>query len=114
VDRRVVKINENKLEIDIYFQPIVNLASKKVFGFEALARGFDIKNNSLIPPTVLFSSAKKAGNLVELDRCCKELAIRNSLITVYKRLSPFHKHRAELIDQGKAGTNWIKEAHYYG
>jgi EAL domain-containing protein (putative c-di-GMP-specific phosphodiesterase class I) len=54
VDRRVVKINGNKLGIDIYFQPIVNLASKKVFGFEALARGFDIKKKFAYTPECSF------------------------------------------------------------
>jgi EAL domain-containing protein (putative c-di-GMP-specific phosphodiesterase class I) len=114
--RRFFKINGNKLEIDIYFQPIVNLASKKVFGFEALARGFDIKNNSLIPPNVLFSSGKKAGILVELDRCCKELAIMKFVdYGLHKDYLLFINIEPELIDQGKAGTNWIKKkAHYYG
>ena len=113
--RKVVKINGNKLEIDIYFQPIVNVASKKVFGFEALARGFDIKNNSLIPPNVLFSSAKKAGILVELDRCCKELAIKKFAdYGLHKDHLLFINIEPEVIDQGKAGTNWIKKkAHYY-
>jgi EAL domain-containing protein (putative c-di-GMP-specific phosphodiesterase class I) len=116
VERRVVKINGNKLGIDIYFQPIVNLASKKVFGFEALARGFDIKKNSLIPPNVLFSTAKKADTLVELDRCCKELAIKKFVdYGLHKDHLLFINIEPEVIDQGKAGTNWIKKkAHYYG
>jgi len=115
VERRFFKINGNQLGIDIYFQPIVNLASKKVFGFEALARGFDIKNNSLIPPNVLFSSAKKAGILVELDRCCKELAIKKFAdYGLHKDYLLFINIEPEVIDQGKAGTNWIKKkAHYY-
>ena len=110
------KINGNKLGIDIYFQPIVNLASKKVFGFEALARGFDIKKNSLIPPNVLFSSAKKADILVELDRCCKELAIKKFVdYGLHKDHLLFINIEPEVIDQNKAGTSWIKKkAHYYG
>jgi len=114
--RKVVKINGNKLEIDIYFQPIVNLVSKKIFGFEALARGFDIKNNSLIPPGVLFSSAKKADILVELDRCCKELAIKKFVdYGLHKDYFLFINIEPGVIEQGKAGTNWIKKkAHYYG
>ncbi len=116
MDRRVVKINGNKLEIDIFFQPIVNLASKRVFGFEALARGFDVKKNSLIPPNDLFSSAKKAGILVELDRCCKELAIKKFVdYGLHKDHLLFINIEPEVIEQGKAGTNWIKKrAHYYG
>jgi EAL domain-containing protein (putative c-di-GMP-specific phosphodiesterase class I) len=116
VDRRVVKINGNKLGIDIYFQPIVNLASKKVFGFEALARGFDVKKNSLISPNDLFSSAKKAGILVELDRCCKELAIKKFVdYGLHRDHLLFINIEPEVIDQNKAGTNWIKKkAHYYG
>jgi EAL domain-containing protein (putative c-di-GMP-specific phosphodiesterase class I) len=116
VERRFFKINGNKLGIDIYFQPIVNLASKKVFGFEALARGFDVKKNSLIPPNVLFSTAKKADTLVELDRCCKELAIKKFVdYGLHKDHLLFINIEPEVIDQGQAGTNWIKKkAHYYG
>ena len=116
MDRRVVKINGNEVEIDIYFQPIVNLASKKVLGFEALLRGFDSKINSLIPPNVLFSSAKKADILVELDRCCKEFAIKKLAdYGLQKDHLLFINIEPELIDQGKVGTNWIKKkAHYYG
>jgi len=116
VDRRVVKINGNKLEIDIYFQPLVNLASKKVFGFEALARGFDVKKNSLVHPNILFSCAKKAEILVKLDRCCKELAIKKFVdYGLHKDYLLFINIEPEVIEQGKAGTNWIKKrAHYYG
>jgi FOG: EAL domain len=116
MDRRVVKINRNKVEIDIYFQPIVNLASKKVFGFEALARGFDVKKNSLVPPNILFSCAKKAEILVELDRCCKELAIKKFVdYGLHRDYLLFINIQPEVIEQGKAGTNWIKKkAHYYG
>jgi len=116
VDRRVVKINGNKLEIDIYFQPLVNLASKKVFGFEALARGFDVKKNSLVHPNNLFSCAKKAEILVKLDRCCKELAIKKFVdYGLHKDYLLFINIEPEVIEQGKAGTNWIKKrAHYYG
>ena len=116
MDRRVVKINGNKLEIDIYFQPLVNLASKKVFGFEALARGFDVKKNSLVHPNILFSCAKKAEILVKLDRCCKELAIKKFVdYGLHKDYLLFINIEPEVIEQGKAGTNWIKKrAHYYG
>jgi EAL domain-containing protein (putative c-di-GMP-specific phosphodiesterase class I) len=54
MDRRFVKINGNKLEIDIYFQPIVNLASKRVFGFEALGRGFNVKKKFAYTPECSF------------------------------------------------------------
>jgi EAL domain-containing protein (putative c-di-GMP-specific phosphodiesterase class I) len=116
VDRRFFKINGNKLEIDIFFQPIVNLASKKVFGFEALARGFDVKKNSLIPPNVLFSSVKKVDILLELDRCCKELAIKKFVdYGLHKDYLLFINIEPKVIEQGKSGTNWIKKkAHYYG
>ncbi|MDN5380248.1 EAL domain-containing protein [Thermodesulfobacterium sp.] len=62
--------------LDIYLQPVVNLDTGKVLGFEALVRGINQEKNLIIPPNVLFELAKKQGVLIEFDRTCKALAMK--------------------------------------
>lgn len=60
-----------------HFQPIVNLKEKRVVGIEALSRGINPDNGSLISPIELFDAAKEAEVLRDLDRLCRRLAIKN-------------------------------------
>ncbi|WP_373034586.1 EAL domain-containing protein [Sulfurimonas sp.] len=60
--------------IDIYFQPIVSVKKKKIFGYEALLRGY--KNADYIPPNLLFEEAKEAGLALELDRVVRIESIK--------------------------------------
>jgi EAL domain-containing protein (putative c-di-GMP-specific phosphodiesterase class I) len=53
------------------FQPIVDLESEAVVAFEALARG---PEGPLATPDVLFSTARRAGLLRELDELCRASA----------------------------------------
>ncbi|WP_028841726.1 EAL domain-containing protein [Thermodesulfobacterium hveragerdense] len=106
----------NKENLDIYFQPVVNLATKKVLGFEALVRGINREKNLIIPPNVLFEIAKKYESLIEFDRTCKELAMRKFKdFNLEKDFLLFLNINSETIDLGLAGTKWIKKkAEYYG
>ena len=52
-------------KVDIYFQPIVSVKKKKIFGYEALLRGY--KDDIYIPPNILFEEAQIAGLALELD-----------------------------------------------
>ncbi len=60
--------------IDIYFQPIVSIKKKKIFGYEALLRGY--KNSDYIAPNILFEEAKIAGLALELDRVVRIESIK--------------------------------------
>ncbi|HYN93992.1 MAG TPA: EAL domain-containing protein [Pilimelia sp.] len=55
------------------FQPIVDLATRKIVGVEALARG--PAGSALEFPDALFPAAIRAGLLAELDMLCAERAI---------------------------------------
>ncbi len=68
--REVIK----KKDIIVEFQPIYSLNTKKYIGLEALSRG--IYNGEIISPYFLFEYAKKDGNVLELDRICREKAMR--------------------------------------
>ncbi len=55
------------------FQPIVDLESGVLFGFEALARGPD--GSGLERPDQLFAAARADGRLAELDAACQQAAV---------------------------------------
>ena len=66
------EIIENK-DIFVEFQPIYSLNTKNIIGLEALARG-DYKGE-VISPYFLFSYAKDMGNVLDVDRLCREKAM---------------------------------------
>jgi EAL domain-containing protein (putative c-di-GMP-specific phosphodiesterase class I) len=55
------------------FQPIVDLETGKLFGFEALSRGPE--GSPLERPDVMFSVAKTEGRVDELDSACQAAAV---------------------------------------
>ena len=58
------------------FQPIVDLESGAVYGFEALARGPD--SSPLHMPDELFATARTEGRLGELDSACQRAALASA------------------------------------
>jgi len=61
-----------------HFQPIVHCKEpSRVFGYECLARGV-AEDGSTVFPDVLFSQARKAGLMFQLDRAARLAAIRNA------------------------------------
>jgi EAL domain-containing protein (putative c-di-GMP-specific phosphodiesterase class I) len=70
------EIIKNKL-VEIYFQPIVSIRSKRLYAFEALTRC--TYHNEDIPPNVLFDLANKANLSLELD-----VLTRNKSIEKFK------------------------------
>ena len=66
------------LEEDIrtVFQPIVDLSSNQVHGFEALARG--PSRSALESPLALFSLATKTDLLFELDQVCRRKSVQHA------------------------------------
>jgi EAL domain-containing protein (putative c-di-GMP-specific phosphodiesterase class I) len=63
--------------VEAGFQPIVELATRRVVGWEALARG--PRGGSLERPDKLFAAARAAGRLDELDCLCQRAALRAAL-----------------------------------
>ncbi len=55
------------------YQPIVELATGAVVGYEALARG--PKGSLVESPDALFAAARRGGRLAELDRACRKAAL---------------------------------------
>ncbi|WP_169794096.1 EAL domain-containing protein [Alicyclobacillus acidiphilus] len=61
-----------------YYQPIVELQTKKVLGFENLSRGPE--GSSLEHPVELFQVAEEFGYLLELERLCRNEGIRRARV----------------------------------
>lgn len=64
-----------KLEITPYYQPIVDVQRRTVFGFEALSR-FKLEDMPT-PPNKIFQMASSFGLVGELDLKCRKTAIEN-------------------------------------
>ena len=58
------------------YQPIVDIGSLAVVGYEALARG--PQGSPLASPAELFGAARRSGQVAELDRACREAAIQGA------------------------------------
>ncbi len=90
-----------KEEINIVFQPIFNLNTHQIIGYEALSRGPE--GTEYENPHFLFDTAREAGLEFELDRICRKKAL-----TQASRLDPQTKifinclpttiHDAEFIE----------------
>jgi EAL domain-containing protein (putative c-di-GMP-specific phosphodiesterase class I) len=61
------------LDVQAAFQPIVDLRDGSVIGFEALARPRDGSS-----PEQLFALARRQGRLAEVDRACRQAALRDA------------------------------------
>ncbi len=57
------------------YQPIIDLKSKKVLGYEALTRA--LSDAPMEDASFLFSAAREAGLVKELDQLCVEYALKN-------------------------------------
>lgn len=71
--------------VEIYFQPIVSIRSKKIYAFEALTRC--TYNGVTIPPSELFNLAIEKNVSLELD-----------ILTRNKSIEKFHKYYLENND----------------
>ncbi|QVK24766.1 GGDEF domain-containing protein [Shewanella dokdonensis] len=61
-------------DIAIHFQPIVNIDTNRMYGFEALSRGPE--QSPLYSPIRLFSVAEQHGRLSELETLCRTQALQ--------------------------------------
>ncbi len=65
------------LQVHAVYQPVVDLDTRRVVGYEALARG--PCDSPLHTPDALFAAARDQGVLVELDWACRLAALRGAL-----------------------------------
>ena len=63
-------------QIQTLYQPIVNLQTMEIIGYEALSRG--PANSEYETPIMLFALARETGLLFELDRVCRKKALQSA------------------------------------
>ncbi len=83
------------------YQPIVDMASGTIFGFEALARG--PRDSTLESPTALFSVADEVELTFELDRAC----FRSALVGA-AGLEPVHRLFVNLLPTSFYDSSFIE------
>lgn len=74
ITKEIVEEVIHKKDINIFFQPIYSLNTQNVIGIEALARC--IYNDKELSPYMLFEYSRKTGSTLELDRLCREKAMK--------------------------------------
>ncbi len=91
-------------QLELYYQPLVDLASDRILGFEALLR-WRHPDRGLMQPSEFISIAEETGLIVPiglwvLHRVCEQLARWPDVIRVSANLSPLQVRR-ELITEVK-------------
>ncbi|OPY56172.1 MAG: putative EAL-domain containing protein YkuI [Pelotomaculum sp. PtaU1.Bin035] len=59
----------------LVFSRLYPLRKKSIIGFEALCRGINIETREVLPPGLLFESARSENFTLELDRLCRKKAL---------------------------------------
>lgn len=95
-----------KKSLHTHFQPIVSIKKKRIIGLEALSRGIDPDSGQEISPFFLFSAAHKFDKIVELDRACRERALKAfaSLHHENPDLLLFLNFDTSMVDMGIVGS----------
>lgn len=70
--------------ITSYYQPIMQLQSKTIIGWESLSRG--PAGTELEHPAELFKCAERLGYLLELERICRNQSIRKAALHLSEKL----------------------------
>ncbi|MCW2598723.1 MAG: hypothetical protein JWM02_552 [Frankiales bacterium] len=91
-------------ELFLHYQPVVDLASQRVAGLEALAR-WDHPSRGAVSPAEFVPAAERTGLVVDLERrvldlACAQLATwrrEHHSLTVAVNVSPRHLHEEDFI-----------------
>lgn len=62
-----------------HFQPIVDVASGEIYGYEALLRGVR-DDGSILPPNQILDTARRGDMLFYLDRAARETALKTAAV----------------------------------
>lgn len=67
----------NNESLTVHFQPIIDIHTDKIYGYETLARGVN-EDGSLMYPDILFEKSKRNDYNFKLDRLCRESALKTA------------------------------------
>jgi diguanylate cyclase (GGDEF)-like protein len=105
-DRRQIEVDLREAidhnELELYYQPIVNLHDNKITGFEALAR-WNHRTKGFVPPADFIPVAEDTGLMTRLGEwalteACGKIARLPGDATIAVNLSPVQFSSPELVD----------------
>ena len=73
------KLDYSKGGLTAHFQPILDVKTNTIYGYETLARGVN-EDGTLVYPDKLFTWAKDGDMLFYLDRACRESSLKTAAI----------------------------------
>ncbi len=98
-DHRQLDVILDKHRIRAVYQPVVDMASETVVGYEALARG--PAGSPFESPDMLFATARRTGRLMELEWECRAAALRGAIeADLGSRLTLFVNVEPSVVRQG--------------
>ena len=94
-----------KSEIEPWFQPIIQIESNKLIGFEVLAR-WNHRTRGQLPPNVFIAIAEDSGQIGSLGhsilrRACMAARGWDPALSISFNVSPYQFHDPKLVDQIK-------------
>ena len=94
------------------FQPIVCLKTKSVLGVESLARGTSEHYEGPVPPQILFKYSAMLGLSVQLDRLCRDQALKTFArgYSNFNQTLLFLNLDASILREGVVGSNYLLES----
>lgn len=84
-------------KISTVYQPIVDLKTRQIMGYEALTRG--VPDSPFQDPTLMFHTAREIGQVRQLDRLCLDMALKNGQTLPPDRKLNVNLNHETLIDQ---------------
>jgi len=92
-----------------YFQPIVAVKRKAVFGVEALSRGIESGTGRIIPPYQLFMAATAEDRMLDLERLCRKKALESFKQHYLHGADTllFLNFEVSVLDQGVSGSGQL-------
>jgi EAL domain-containing protein (putative c-di-GMP-specific phosphodiesterase class I) len=108
IDTRILNRIIREQRIYSLYQPIISLKRGTILGMEALARGVDPQSGETVPPDTMFSRATKDGRGLELDRVCRDAALKGFAgIEGHKRLLLSLNLDISCVDRNAAGSGFL-------
>ena len=90
-------------EVTVHYQPILELGTGRVAGFEALAR-WDHPTRGVLPPAAFIARAEETGFITEIDRVVSAFAVEQ--LAAWQEQRPALDDLWVAVNVSASGLNW--------